>query len=265
MIRYVEYFLVALLSTMAGSIAGMGGGVIIKPVLDALRHYDVETIGVLSAITVLSMSMVSVVKQWLQGMKLDPSTACPLVIGSIIGGAIGQALLKSIIAVTAAGSSVTAIQNLILIIMILGVFLFMKNKTRVKSLTLKGLIPSVLTGGFLGVTSSFLSIGGGPINVALLIFIFSFDTKMATVYSLMVILFSQISKLAGIAVTTGFGGFTLDMLPAMVIGAVAGGFIGAGLNKRLSEKTVEICFNGVQLIVLAIAVFNIMTNLLYGR
>lgn len=46
------YFLVALLSTICGSIDGLGGGVIIKPVLDFLGDYNIETIGVLSASTI---------------------------------------------------------------------------------------------------------------------------------------------------------------------------------------------------------------------
>lgn len=49
------YFLVALLSTICGSMAGLGGGVIIKPVLDFLGDYNIETIGVLSACTIFSI------------------------------------------------------------------------------------------------------------------------------------------------------------------------------------------------------------------
>ena len=47
----------------------------------------------------------------------------------------------------------------------------------------------------------------------------------------------------------------------MIAGAIAGGFIGAGLSKRCSEPAVERAFNGVQLLVLAIAVFNMVRNL----
>lgn len=55
------YFLIALLATTAGAMTGMGGGVIIKPLLDLLGDYDAATIGVLSALTVFVMSLVS---QW---------------------------------------------------------------------------------------------------------------------------------------------------------------------------------------------------------
>ena len=41
---------------------------------------------------------------------------------------------------------------------------------------------------------------------------------------------------------------------------IAGGFIGASLNKRCSEAAVEKSFNAVQLLVLAISIFNIARN-----
>lgn len=262
MTQYIVYFLIAILSTTAGSMTGMGGGVIIKPVLDLLGDYGVETIGVLSSVTVFSMSVVSVAKQLIQGTKIKFSIVIPLALGSVLGGYIGQAMLQAILSAAGADSIVTAVQNTVLALLILVIYIYMRNRARIKSLGLSGFLPASLAGIFLGVISSFLGIGGGPINVALIIYLFSFDTKAATVCSLITILFAQISKLAGIALTTGFGGFTLTMLPPMVIGAIAGGFIGASLNKRLQEKTVVTCFNGVQLLVLAIAVFNIIRNVI---
>ena len=75
-------------------------------------------------------------------------------------------------------------------------------------------------------------------------------------------LFAQISKLTTVALTTGFSGFDLSIAPFMIVGAILGGFIGASLNKKCSEKTVEKAFNGVQLLVLGITVFNIIRTLI---
>ncbi|HLQ75126.1 MAG TPA: sulfite exporter TauE/SafE family protein, partial [Alloiococcus sp.] len=58
-IIWLIYFAVGLIATIFGALAGLGGGVIIKPVLDLLGDYDVGTISVLSAATVFSMSVVS--------------------------------------------------------------------------------------------------------------------------------------------------------------------------------------------------------------
>ena len=245
--QYVLYFLIAIGATTVGSLTGMGGGVIIKPLMDVLHGFDVQTIGVLSSLTVFSMSVVSIGKQMLARTKIPFGTAIPLALGSVMGGR--------------ANSAVTVVQNVVLSLLILAVFLYMKNKSRIPSRELRGVVVSLLVGVFLGICSSFLGIGGGPINVALIIYLFSFDTKTATVCSLVTILFAQISKLTTVALTTGFGVFDLSIAPVMIVGAIAGGFIGASLNKKCSEAAVEKAFNAVQLLVLAISIFNIVRNL----
>lgn len=258
---YILYFLIAIGATTVGSLTGMGGGVIIKPLMDLLGGFDVETIGVLSSVTVFAMSVVSIGRQLMQRTKIDFHTAIPLALGSVAGGLIGQWMLRLIVG-SAPKNLVTVVQNTVLAILILGVYLYMRNKHNVKSLALHGLIPAVLVGVFLGICSSFLGIGGGPINVALIIFLFGYDTKAATVCSIVTILFSQISKLTSVALSTGFGVFDLSILPVMVVGAIAGGFIGASLNKKFPEEGVDKAFNGVQLLVLALSVVNIVRNLL---
>ena len=47
-------FVICLLASMTGSICGIGGGVIIKPVLDALGIMSVSAISFLSGMPVLS-------------------------------------------------------------------------------------------------------------------------------------------------------------------------------------------------------------------
>ena len=53
---YVIYFLICLGASILGAISGIGGGVIIKPVLDSLGTLNVSTISFLSGCTVLSMT-----------------------------------------------------------------------------------------------------------------------------------------------------------------------------------------------------------------
>lgn len=260
MITYLVYFLIAIAATTVGSLTGMGGGVIIKPVMDVIRDFDVQTIGVLSSITVFSMAVVSIGKQMLAGTRIPFGAAIPLAVGSVAGGMLGEQVLQGVKAALQANAAVTVVQNAALSLLILAVFFYMKNKHRIRGLTLTGIPVSLAVGVFLGVCSSFLGIGGGPINVALIIYLFSFDTKTATVCSLVTILFAQISKLGTVALTTGFAACDLTVAPVMVAGAIAGGFLGAGLNKKCREATVERAFNAVQLLVLAISVFNIARN-----
>ncbi len=59
------YFIIALICFVAssvGAIVGIGGGVIIKPVLDSFKIMDVTVISFLSGITVLCMSTYTVIK-----------------------------------------------------------------------------------------------------------------------------------------------------------------------------------------------------------
>lgn len=259
--QYILHFLIAFCATTAGSMTGMGGGVIIKPVLDVLHTFDVQTIGLLSAITVFSMSVVSIGKQLLSRTPIPFFIAIPLALGSVAGGSLGQKLLSAAVNTFQLNSLVTVFQNILLSILILAVYLYMKNRSKWNGHHLTGIPASLLVGVFLGCCSSFLGIGGGPINVALIIYLFSLDTKTATVCSLVTILFAQISKLWTVAATTGFSTFDLSVAPVMVIGAIAGGFLGATFNKRCHEATVEKAFNAVQLLVLAISIFNIGRNL----
>lgn len=259
--QYVVYFLIAIGATTVGSLTGMGGGVIIKPLMDMLHGFDVQTIGVLSSITVFSMSVVSIGKQIIAKTEIPYQTAIPLAVGSVAGGMAGERLLQTIVRALQANSAVTVVQNVVLGLLILAVFLYMRNKEHIRGYELRGVPISLLVGVFLGVCSSFLGIGGGPINVALIIFLFSVPTKTATVCSLVTILFAQISKLTLVALGAGFGAYDLSIAPVMVAGAITGGLIGASLNKKISEKAVEKAFNGVQLLVLAIAVLNIVRNL----
>ena len=262
--QYILYFLIAIGATTAGSLTGMGGGVIIKPLMDVLHQFDVETIGVLSSITVFSMSAVSIGKQMLAKAQIPFRIAIPLSVGSVAGGYLGQWLLRQIVSGLGAQGMVTVVQNGLLAVLILVVYFYMRHKADIRGLQLSGVLVSLGAGCFLGVCSSFLGIGGGPINVALIIYLYSVSTKTATICSLMTILFAQISKLLTVSMTTGFGVYDLSVAPVMVVGAIAGGFLGASLSKRCSEEGVERAFNAIQLLVLAITVFNIVRNLIGG-
>lgn len=238
---------------------GMGGGVIIKPAVDMLGQFDAATIGILSSLTVLTMSIVSIWKQIRQRTKIDFQIALALAVGSVAGGWMGDMLLSQVIAVLD-NQMVVILQNVFLGLLLLAVFLYMQFKSFLPSMHAKGMAAGLLTGMFAGMVSTFLGIGGGPINVAVLLFVFSMDTKSAAVNSIITIFFSQISKLSAVIVDGGFASYDLAVLPAMLIAAIIGGWLGAKLNKQLPEEKVELAFNIVQIVVLVICVHNVFVN-----
>ena len=97
MLMVIVFFLVSILSSLAGSICGIGGGVIIKPVLDATGIMSVSSISFLSGCTVLAMSVVSVYKNVrAKSAKLDVKIATALAVGAAVGGVIGKMMFQSL-------------------------------------------------------------------------------------------------------------------------------------------------------------------------
>ena len=82
--------------------------------------------------------------------------------------------------------------------------------------------------------SSFLGIGGGPINLVVLYFFFSMDTKTAAANSLYIIFFSQLCSLLATLVTSSVPDFRWTVLALMAVGGLGGGVLGRRLNQRMS-------------------------------
>lgn len=257
------YFLISLFSTVAGAVTGMGGGVIIKPALDLLNQFNAETVSVLSSLTVFAMSVVAVGKHVQQKTLIPYKAALPLASGAVLGGVAGQWGLTLVVAALPSNRFVFIVQNAILVLLTVCVFVYMQKKSHIKTLYLNGLLAPLPVGLALGFFASFLGIGGGPFNVAVLMYLFSMSIKSATVCSIVVILFSQFTKMTTIALMEGFAVYDLRLLPPMILGGLIGGFAGAWLSRMMSEKCVERVFNAVQMLVLLICVYNIVQNLFF--
>jgi uncharacterized membrane protein YfcA len=250
------YFVVALFATTLGALAGLGGGVIIKPVLDALNYHDLGTIGFLSSVTILSMAIVSVIKQCLNGFTITQKLVL-LAIGSVIGGTLGN-FAFSFATASLPANQVKAIQALTLIIIL--VFVVFKNK--LPSMEIQSRILTFITGLLLGMISAFLGIGGGPINVAVLCMLFSMPVKPAASGSIFIILFAQIGKIVTIARTTGFDAYDSAFLLFMIPAGIIGGFLGAALNKKLTSKTIDTLFQYTLIGLIGLNIYNFAQALL---
>lgn len=253
----IIYFLVALFSTILGSSAGLGGGIIIKPVLDSLGDYALPTINLLSSSTIFIMSIVTVFYQLKKKDKINPKNTIVVATGSVVGGIIGQKLMSFILSKDINIGLINNIQSIIIIILLISVFLYMRNKDNIKSYKINNILAIGLLGLFLGAISAFLGIGGGPINVAAFTILFSMTANEAARNSILVIFFSQGSKIISIAVTTWFSSYNLDMLPYMLVGGVLGGIIGYKINKAASEKSIIKIFNSVTLSIILLNLYNI--------
>ena len=253
----ILYFLIAIISTIIGSAAGIGGGVIIKPALDALSTYSLPTVNLLSSSTIFIMSIVTVFYQLKKKNKINSKNTIIVAIGSIIGGVIGQKIMTLLTSSRININIINNVQSVMLIILLLIVFIYMKNKSSIKTYNINNITLIGLLGLFLGAISAFLGIGGGPMNVAAFTILFSMSANEAARNSIIVIFFSQGSKILSIALTTGFSNYKLEMLPIMLIGGVLGGIIGYRLNKSVSEKNIVKVFNTVLIAIVILNVYNI--------
>lgn len=252
----ILYFIIVLAATTVGSIAGIGGGVLIKPILDAFAHYNVATIGVLASIAVLAMAVVSTAREFINGMKIDKKIIL-LAIGAIAGGFIGKEIFYNLLSVI--DETVIQIVQSAMIAFLMIVILF---KNKIPKVCIENMIVVFFVGLILGTLSSFLGIGGGPVNVAVLYLLLNMDIKKSAAGSIFIILLSQASKIAAISISEGLLSYNLSMLWYMVPAGIAGGLAGPYLQSKLSEKTVHYLFDATVVIVILICVYNIITAII---
>lgn len=251
-------FLICFCASVAGAICGIGGGVIIKPVLDAFGIMSVSAISFLSGCTVLSMTTYSVIRSKQSGAsRIDQKIGFPLAVGAAIGGVLGKNLYQIIKNMSTDPDRVGAIQASCLLIVTLGTLIYTLKKQNIKTKVVKNIVACVVIGLVLGMMSAFLGIGGGPINLVVLFYFFSMDTKTAAENSLYIILFSQITSLVSSICTGTVPEFKISMLILMVCGGLLGGMAGRKVNKKLDEKAVDKLFVGLMVLMILINIYNI--------
>ena len=252
----IWFFVVAFLSSIVGAICGIGGGVVIKPVLDMLQMGEVSTINFLSGCTVLSMSLYSVSKALRSGdSKVEMSTGTPLAIGAAVGGVVGKTMFSSIKAMFANPAMVGGVQAVALGIITVGTLLYTVFKSRIRTRRTSNKLVCLVIGLLLGIMSSFLGIGGGPINLVVLGYCFSMDSKTAAANSLYIILFSQLASLIATLIS-GVPAFRILVLALMVAGGIGGGIVGRKLNKKMDNRAVDKLFICLMVLIIGICIFN---------
>lgn len=250
----IIYFIVIVLANTVGALSGMGGGVIIKPVFDMIHYHPIYAISFYSSVAVLTMSVVSTYRQIRQGISLKWGFAILLSVGSIIGGTMGNMVFDQLLTVFPSGKEVQLIQ-IALTIVTLG-FSYIYSLSSWQNFNWRHPLVLIFGGWLLGFLASLLGIGGGPINVAVLMYFFNLPIKDSTVYSIVIIFFSQLAKVSTIAFGAGFGAYDLSLLWYIIPAAVIGGFLGSTLSGKLSSKNVSKVYRYVIILVLLINIYN---------
>jgi uncharacterized membrane protein YfcA len=247
--------IVSFLASVIGAVCGIGGGIIIKPVVDAISTLYVETVSFLSGLTVLCMAAWSVVMTICS--KKNPikiNITYPVSIGAAVGGTIGNRLFHLLNSSFADGAG--SVQALCLFVLTFGTLVYTKNKHKIHTCNFTNSFACVTAGLILGFFSSLLGIGGGPFNLVLLSFLFSMDAKEAVQNSLCIILCSQFSNLVVTVITSTVPLFDPALLVGMACAGVTGAEVGRRLNMKLDDRAVDTLFQYLTIVIMALCVYN---------
>jgi len=254
----ILFFLVSFAASTVGAICGIGGGVIIKPALDMFQMESVSTISFLSGCAVLSMSLYAVAKELLTGKsKVDLKAATPLAVGAALGGVFGKLIFTYIIDMGENVNRIGAVQALCLLIITVFtlVYTVKKNEIKTRHITSKSICSGL--GILLGITSSFLGIGGGPVNIILLHYFFTMDSKTAAQNSLYIIFFSQAANLIATLITNTVPDFNFLYLLLMIMGGILGGMTGRLCHRYIGTHTIDKLFILLMGVIIIISIYNV--------
>ena len=248
----MAYFLVALGASGVGSISGIGGGVIIKLVLDCIGLLPASTVSFLSGCTVFAMAVSNMIRNQKSSVALNYQITVFLALGASIGGIIGKQIFSGI------KENLGLIQAVLLFLLNLLVFFYVRYKSRICSFHVANKGVCIAIGLMLGFVSSFLGIGGGPINIAVLYFFFSMGAKETARNSLFIILCSQATSLATTVFANSIPEFPILALVLMCFGGVAGALIGSEASRKMKNAMVEKLFSCLLIALIALNVWNIV-------
>lgn len=254
---YGIVFAISFLATTVGAICGIGGGVVIKPVMDASGLFPVDTINFLSGCTVLSMAAYSVARSRISGEDpADMRLALPLAVGAAAGGWCGRSAFALVQGLFPDPDAAAAVQAVALLAITVGTLAYTLCRGRIRSLHVANPAAIGALGLALGFLSSFLGIGGGPVNLVVLFYFFSMDIKVAAQCSLLVILFSQVTSTVTALHTQDLSDVDPVALAGMVVAGIAGGIVGRRVNARLDSTTVDGLFVAIMAIIICITIYN---------
>ncbi|ACK65008.1 protein of unknown function DUF81 [Rippkaea orientalis PCC 8801] len=236
-----------LLSGLLAGLFGIGGGMVLVPLLITLNYTPVQAVAT-SSLAIIITSISGSWQNWRMGY-LDLNRVILLGFPALITAQIGvyiATLLPDYLLLTYFG-----------ILLIINIFLgnfnhqLLGKKTSNNSLNFSVTIARLATGGTAGFLAGLFGIGGGAIMVPLQMLLLNEPIKIAIQTSLGVIVITAISSTIGHSIT---GNVLFGV--GLIVGV--GGLIGAQISTRflpkLPDQVVRFCFYGL-LTILAIYTF----------
>jgi uncharacterized membrane protein YfcA len=258
------FLLIAGTASAIGAISGIGGGIIIKPVLDAFSGQGLAEINLLSGSAVLAMALVSLLRGRGSGITLEPQRGTALAGGAALGGAAGKLIFSAALRFFPHAALIGIIQSLLLIFLTLTVLLYLKKKKTIRPRNIRHIPFCLFIGLLLGMVSAFLGIGGGPINIMVISYFLSMDSKTAALHSLYTIFLSQAASFLLMFMEGGMPPVNPFFIAAMVSGGIGGGLLGSRIVRALSNDQVDRLFSVVLGLVILLSAYNTVRLAVWG-
>ena len=241
MIDQIWFIPLGFAAGVLGSMLGLGGGIIVVPVLTFLG-FSPTTAASNSLFAALSNSIASTISYSRQkriafslGLKLGLLSVPGTVLGAIISTDVTPGIFKILF-------------GLILIASAAYLFLRKKIRDKEKILSLQMMFFVIGASFFAGIVSAFFGIGGGIIFVPLMVAGIGMTMKRAAPTSQLILLFSSLS---GIITHSLLGHPDFIQAGFLAIGSFMGGIIGARLSVDIKERYLQISVSIVILIAAA--------------
>jgi len=238
MIDQLWIVLLGFAAGILGSMIGLGGGIIVVPVLTFLGFPPTAAASnsLFAALSNATASTISYSRQkridFSLGIKLGLLSIPGTVLGAVVSTDVAPDIFKILFGFVLIASSVY-------------VFLRKKIETKEKTLSKQMVVFVVGASFFAGIISSFFGIGGGIIFVPLMVVGMGMAMKKAAPTSQLVLLFASLS---GVIVHSILGHPDFLQAGLLAVGSFFGGLVGARLSLHVRERYLQIMITAVLLI-----------------
>jgi len=239
---------------LLGSMIGLGGGIIVVPVLTFLGFPPTVAASnsLFAALSNATASTISYSKQkrieYSLGLKLGLLSVPGTIFGAIVSTDIAPDIFKILF-------------GFVLIASAAYIFLRKKIETKEKTISKQMMIFAIGASFFAGVISSFFGIGGGIVFVPLMVVGMGMVMKKAAPTSQMILLFASLS---GVIVHSLLGHPDFIQAGFLAIGSFSGGLVGARLSIDVKERYLQLLVSVVILIAAAKLFFDSLSGNVLG-
>lgn len=223
---------IGLLSGVFGGIVGLGGGVVMVPLLTGWAGLRQHAAHATSLVAVVATGLTGAIAYatggavaWREALLIAAASTVASSLSAAFSGRVPAARLRQMFAV------------LLIVVAVLLPF-----GARLTHAAVEGawLVPAgLLVGAVAGVLAGLLGVGGGSVVVPLLILVFGFDQHLAQGTSLAVMI---PAGLAGSLVHLRRGHIATRLVPGLVLGTAIGAFVGGRTALGIPELPLQLFF-----------------------